>query len=70
MIDKPQEVKDVRGFMREMIMHEMIHLEIRISDREREMEEDMAVTKGRGYFKMWEECGNLRRRLIKNKNIF
>jgi len=71
MIDKPQEVKEVRGFMREMVKHEMVHLEIRVSDREREMEEEMmGITKGRGYFKMWEECGNMRRRLIKNKNIF
>jgi hypothetical protein len=56
--------------MREMTKHELLHLEIRIADKERELEQDMNVTKGRAYFKMWEECGNLKRRLIKNKNIF
>jgi deoxyadenosine/deoxycytidine kinase len=53
-----------------MTKHELLLLEIRIADREREMEQDMNKTKGRGYFRMWEECGNLQKRLIKNKNIF
>ena len=70
MLDKPQEVKDTRSFLREMTSHELLLLEVKISDKERELEVDMTSTKGRAYFKMWEECGNLKKRLIKNKNIF
>jgi hypothetical protein len=50
-----------------MTKHQMVLLEIWIKDKERELED---YNKTRGYFNMFEECGNLRRRLIKNKNIF
>jgi hypothetical protein len=56
----------MRSFQRQMTQHELLHLEVRIGDREREFE-----GKGeRGFFRMYEECGNIKERLIKPKNIF
>jgi hypothetical protein len=49
-----------------MTRHELILLEIRVADREREIDGKAA----RGFFRMYEECGNLEQRLIKPKNIF
>lgn len=67
MLDKPQVTKDMRSFQREMVRHELLHLEVRIADRERELE---ARGGERGFFRMYEECGNIQQRLIKPKNIF
>ena len=44
----------------------MIHFEAFISDKERLIEPDGS----RGYFRMFEECGNTKFRLWKPKNIF
>lgn len=56
----------MRWFLREMVSHELLHFEVRIADRERSLE-----PRGRrGFFRMYEECGNIRQRLIKPKNIF
>jgi hypothetical protein len=49
-----------------MFSHQLVLFEVKISDKEREPESDGS----RGYFRMWEECGNLAKRLIKPKNIF
>jgi hypothetical protein len=65
-LDKPQGVKDMLSFQREMSQHELLHLEVRIADREREFE----ARGERGFFRMYEECGNFKQRLIKPKNIF
>ena len=66
MLDKPQEVKDMRSFQREMVSHELLLFEVRIADRERQVD----LQGQRGFFRMYEECGNIRERLIKPKNIF
>ena len=55
-MDKPQGVKDMQSFQREMTRHELLHLEVRIADREREFEGRAE----RGFFRMYEECGNIK----------
>ena len=49
-----------------MVSHELLAFEVRVSDRDRDLEGNGA----RGYFRMYEECGNIEQRLIKPKNIF
>ncbi len=51
MLLKPQEIKDDKSFMREMVSHQMVMLEIRLQDKEKELEDK---NRTRGYFQMFE----------------
>lgn len=63
---KEAETKDTHYFVKEMVRHRMYMLEVFIADTQREPE----INGTRGFFSMYEECGNTRKRLWKPKNIF